>query len=74
MYPAVRELKAEFGRRVTFIVADIRVDETIELGRRFNLRAIPHFVMIDANGREHHAVGSMSQQELRRLLVRGMAP
>jgi len=70
----VRELKAEFGTQVTFIVADIKSDQATELGRRFNLRSIPHFVVVTANGRERHEVGAMSKEELRRFIAAGINP
>jgi len=74
MYPAVRELKAEFGTQVAFVVADMPERETAQLVELFNVRTIPHFVMISANGIEQHRVGSMSREELRRFLLAGLDP
>jgi len=74
MYPAVRELKAEFGTQVAFVVADTLEGETGELIERFNVRTIPHFVMISASGSEQHRRGGMSRETLRRFLLAGLDP
>jgi thioredoxin-related protein len=74
MYPAVRELKAEFGTQVAFVIADTTERETGELVLRFNVRTIPHFVMISATGREQQRVGGMSKETLRSFLLQGLDP
>jgi len=74
MYPAVRELKAEYGTQVAFVIADTTEWETRDLALRFNVRTIPHFVMISAAGREEQRVGGMSKDTLRQFLRQGLDP
>lgn len=72
MYPAVRELKKQYGEKVVFIVADIRTNEGMELAYRFNPRAIPYFVMVSATQEEQHHLGTLSVDELRNMIEAGL--
>ncbi|MDP3058730.1 MAG: thioredoxin family protein [bacterium] len=73
MYPAVRDLKKEIGDVVVFIVADVTAGQTRDLLALFEVRYVPHFVVINNLGVETmKKVGAMSISELRNLIEAGI--
>lgn len=72
MYPAVRELKKQYGTKVAFIVADIRTNEGMGLAYLFNPRAIPYFVMVSPTQVQNHHLGTLSVDQLRNMIEAGL--
>jgi len=73
MYPAVRELKKEYGTKVTFVIADLRYDESLQLAAIYGVRYVPDFVVVNALGQvSAREVGAMPKADLQALIEQGL--
>jgi len=50
MEPVVMALKAEYGREIIFIVADVTEEEGEKLAAKFQTQYIPAFFYVDRSG------------------------
>ncbi|MBS3937875.1 MAG: thioredoxin family protein [Peptococcaceae bacterium] len=72
MYPLVEELIAQYQDRVAMIVADLADEQTIELARNFEFRAVPHFIMIGRQGETTTLTGHVAKEELQSMIEAGL--
>jgi len=68
MYPVVENLITEYQDRVAMIVADLGNEQTLELSKLFEFRAVPHFVVIGREGGETSLTGYVAKEELRTMI------
>jgi cytochrome c-type biogenesis protein len=69
----VRDLERELGKDVTFIVADVRLSQSAWLLTQFEVRQIPHYVMVSESGDARVSPPRvMSREELRDFILGGV--
>ncbi len=68
----MREIIQEYGKRVVFIVADFKNEQTHLLASKYKVRSVPHYVMIDSRGASAVSVGGLSKEEMRLFIEAGL--
>ena len=59
-------LQQDYDSEITFIIADVRTDEGVDLARKFGVRSIPYHILINRNGETFYAAaGKKSENFLR---------
>lgn len=72
-YPAVRGLERELGKEVEFIVADVRLATSASLLSQFEVRQIPHYIMVSESGEVRVSPPQvLSREELRDFILGGV--
>lgn len=65
-------MSKEYGKRVVFIVADFKNEQTHQLASKYEVRFVPHYVMIDARGVSAVSAGGLSKEEMRLFIEAGL--
>lgn len=69
----MRDLEKELGKDVVFIVADVRIPESAPLLSQFEVRQIPHYIMVSESGEIRVSPPKvMSREELRDFVLGGV--
>lgn len=59
-------LQQDYDSEITFIIADVRTEEGVDLARKFGVRSVPYYFFITSKGETFFSVAGRKSEDFLR--------